>query len=130
MAIWADMIVETPAAMALRNGTSSTESSRAQVEPITGSDTVDHYIPKSLDVRSAYEWSNYRFACARMNARKGVAAEVLDPFEVQDGWFQLELVRFQLLPAPGLPSELVARIETTIQLLGLNDEDCKQTRAR
>ncbi|MCX4247950.1 AAA family ATPase [Paraliomyxa miuraensis] len=99
------------------------------VEPFTGTDTVDHYVPKSLDVRLAYEWSNYRFACARMNARKGVAAEVLDPFEIQDGWFRLELVRFQLHPAPGLPAELTARIEATIGLLGLNDEDCKQTRA-
>lgn len=100
------------------------------VESITGSDTVDHYVPKSLDVRQAYEWANYRFACARMNARKGVVAQVLDPFEVEDGWFQLELVRFQLIPAPDLASELAARIETTIQLLGLNDEECKQTRAR
>jgi hypothetical protein len=100
------------------------------VEPITGNGTADHYVPKSLDARRAYEWANYRFACSRMNTRKGVAAEVLDPFEVQDGWFQLELVRFQLLPAAGLASELVVRIETTIHLLGLNDEDCKQTRAR
>jgi hypothetical protein len=100
------------------------------VEPITGTGTADHYVPKSLDVRRAYEWANYRFASSRMNARKGVAAEVLDPFEVQDGWFQLELVRFQLLPAPGLAAAVVDRIERTIALLGLNDEDCKQTRAR
>lgn len=99
------------------------------VEPITGSDTVDHYVPKSLDARMAYEWGNYRFACSRMNARKGVAAEVLDPFEVQDGWFQLDLVRFQLQPAPGLSAEVIARIELTIRLLGLDDEDCKHSRA-
>lgn len=98
------------------------------VELITGSGTADHYVPKSLDARQAYEWSNYRFACARMNSRKGVAAEVLDPFEVQDGWFQLELVRFQLHAAPGLPATVTARIEATIRLLGLNDEHCKQTR--
>jgi hypothetical protein len=83
------------------------------VEPITGSDTVDHYVPKSLDPHKAYDWPNYRFACSRMNARKGVAAEVL-----------------QLHAAPGLPADLVARIENTIQRLELNDEGCKQTRAR
>ena len=37
MAMWADMIAATPAAMALRNGTSSTESSRAQSAVLTGS---------------------------------------------------------------------------------------------
>lgn len=99
------------------------------VEPITGLGTADHYVPKSLDARRAYEWANYRFACARMNARKGVAAEVLDPFEVQDGWFQLELVRFQLHAAPRLSVEVVASIDRTIDLLRLNDEACKQTRA-
>lgn len=99
------------------------------VEPITGNGTADHYVPKSLDPRKAYEWANYRFACARMNARKGVAAEVLDPFEVQDGWFRLELVRFQLHAVPGLPVEVAAAIDRTIDLLGLNDETCKQARA-
>lgn len=99
------------------------------VEPITGNGTADHYVPKSLDPRRAYDWGNYRFACARMNARKGTAREVLDPFEVRDGWFQLELVRFQLHAAPGLSPEVEARIDTTIRLLGLNDEACKRTRA-
>ncbi len=36
-AMWADITTFTPAAIALRNGTSSTESSRAQFEAITGS---------------------------------------------------------------------------------------------
>ena len=37
-AMWADITTFTPAAIALRKGTSSTESSRDQVEGITGSD--------------------------------------------------------------------------------------------
>jgi hypothetical protein len=36
----------------------------------------------------------------------------------------------KLLPAPGLPVALASRIARTIERLGLNDEDCKQTRAR
>jgi hypothetical protein len=99
------------------------------VEPITGNGTVDHYVPKSLDAGKAYEWANYRFACGRMNTRKGVAGRVLDPFEVQDGWFQLELVRFQLHAAPGLANALVACVDETIEALGLNDETFKKTRA-
>lgn len=99
------------------------------VERTTGHGTVDHFVPKSRDARMAYDWANYRFACGRMNARKGVAATVLDPFEVQDGWFQVELVRFQLRAAPGLPVELVARIDETIAILSLNDETFLEDRA-
>ncbi|MEM9462669.1 MAG: hypothetical protein AAGF11_51450 [Myxococcota bacterium] len=98
------------------------------VEPTTGWGSVDHYVPKSLQPRLAYEWSNYRFACGRMNARKGSATDVLDPFEVEDGWFQIDLVRFQLHPAPGLPPELIARIERTIEQLRLNGDALRQTR--
>jgi len=36
-AMWADITTSTPARMAARNGTSSSESSRAQVDVITGS---------------------------------------------------------------------------------------------
>ena len=99
------------------------------VEHLTGNGTVDHYVPKSLDPRRAYEWTNYRFACGSMNARKGVASRVLDPFEVQDGWFQVELVRFQLHAAPGLPLEIVASIDDTIHALELNDDACMRARA-
>lgn len=57
----------------------------------TGAYSVDHYLPKSLHpAYLAYEWDNYRLACSRVNSRKGTKT-VLDPFIVQDNWFQLEL---------------------------------------
>lgn len=35
------------------------------VLPATGTGSADHFVPKSgLGRRYAYEWSNYRFACA------------------------------------------------------------------
>ena len=68
-----------------------------------------------------YEWRNYRLACALMNARKGARENVLDPFEVEDGWFALELVEFQILPGTGLPPDVAAAVQETIKCLRLSD---------
>ena len=48
-------------------------------------------LPKSTRWRDVYEWLNYRLACSRMNSRKGVMPNILDPFEVENEWFVLEL---------------------------------------
>ena len=63
-----------------------------------------------------------------MNSRKGVAPAVLDPFEVEDGWFVLEPVAFPVLPAHGLSQSAVSRIDETIDLLRLNDQRCRDAR--
>ena len=90
----------------------------------TGARSVDHMIPKSMAWDQVYEWDNYRLACSLMNSRKGNAASVLDPFDVEDGWFVLELVAFQVLPADGLADPTAAAVEDTIRRLRLNDEEC------
>ena len=90
----------------------------------TGARSVDHLVPNSTAWDRAYEWNNYRLACSLMNSRKGVAASVLDPFEVEDGWFVLELVEFQVLPAEGLADLTATAVEDTIERLRLNDEEC------
>lgn len=90
----------------------------------TGARSVDHMVPKSLAWDKAYEWHNYRLACSLMNSRKRDATTVLDPFEVEDGWFALELVAFQVLPADGLANSTAAAVEATIKRLRLNDEEC------
>ncbi len=95
----------------------------------TGARSVDHLLPKSKHRDLAYEWSNYRLACLRMNARKNALERVLDPFEVQDGWFALELSTLQVIPAEGLPEDLRQRVEETIELLDLNDDEFIQARA-
>ena len=93
-----------------------------------GSPSVDHMVAKSKAWDLVYEWSNYRLACSLMNARKGVA-DVLDPFKVEDGWFALELVEFQVVPGAGLPSDLCARVVDTIATLRLSDGICCEARA-
>ena len=93
------------------------------IEPVTGSATIDHFVPISQDRELTYEWSNYRLACSLINARKGTA-RVLDPFDIQDDWFALELVTYQVVPGPGAPGASVMQVEETIEILRLNDIEC------
>ena len=95
----------------------------------TGARSIDHMVAKSAAWDRAYEWSNYRLACALMNSRKGAAALVLDPFEVEDGWFVLELVGFQVLPGAGLPDAVTEAVRGTVGRLRLNDNECCGARA-
>ena len=95
----------------------------------TGAPSVDHLIAKSMRWDKVYEWHNYRLACSLMNARKGAVASVLDPFEVEDGWFAMELVAFQVVPGEGLTGEIPAAVEGTIRRLHLNEPTCCDARA-
>ncbi|HEX5752490.1 MAG TPA: hypothetical protein VFZ09_40165 [Archangium sp.] len=99
-----------------------------RIAPGTGSRTVEHLAPKSQNPRLAYEWSNFRLVCSLMNARKGVFEDVLDPFDVQDGWFILELSSLEVLPAPELKASVRRRVLDTIHRLRLNDRECRKAR--
>jgi hypothetical protein len=101
-----------------------------RIHPVTGAKSVDHMAPKSRAWDRVYEWNNYRLACSLLNARKRDFADVLDPFEIQDGWFELELVGFQVLPAKGLPAATAERVESTIRRLGLNAPSFRTARER
>ncbi|MBT3222842.1 MAG: hypothetical protein HN348_27515, partial [Proteobacteria bacterium] len=56
--------------------------------------------------------------------------DVLDPFEVVDGWFVLELVGFQVLPAPTLDEGTKRQVWDTIERLGLNGANFRSSRER
>ena len=77
--------------------------------------------PRSRAWNNVYEWNNYRLASTRLNSRKADFEDVLDPFEVQNGWFVLDLVGFQVLPAHNLDEATRSQIQDTIDRLGLND---------
>jgi hypothetical protein len=98
------------------------------IERVTGGASVDHRVAKSGAWDQVYEWSNYRFACALMNSRKKDVTTVLDPFEVEDEWFALELVGYQLVPGPGATGAIRGKVEETIRALGLNDAICRRDR--
>lgn len=100
-----------------------------KIHTVTGGRSVDHMVPKSKAWDKVYEWSNYRLACTRLNARKSNYEDVLDPFDIQDGWFHLELVGFQVVPNPDLEDPIRLSVEQTIERLGLN-EFCRERAER
>lgn len=97
------------------------------LERATGGPSVDHAIPKSRAWRKVYEWSNYRLSARLINAKKGETT-VLDPFEIEAGWFALELYGFQVVPGPRAPKKRIAEIDRTIEDLGLNRRECRRAR--
>lgn len=90
-----------------------------EIEKVTGGRTVDHFIPLNGGAKYAYEWSNYRLACSKINARKRDLQDVVDPFEVEDDWFELDLTDFSLRARTdsSLSDEVRGRIKTTIDRL-------------
>ncbi len=84
--------------------------------------TVDHYIPKSVEPRLAYEWSNFRLACEIANQRKREFQDVLDPFQIEDNWFILDFPSLLLKPHPDLPANIQEQVWATINRLRLNDD--------
>lgn len=83
--------------------------------------SVDHFIPKSFAPYLAYEWSNYRLCRARINQRKGNSLKIIDPFQVVNGWFQIDFTTFQIIAGDAVSIYVKNRIDTTINILDLND---------
>jgi hypothetical protein len=68
----------------------------------------------------AYEWDNLRFIDGALNSRKGTQDDqLLDPFEVQTGWFEIELPTL-FLRAVGVPPERQAAAQRTLERLELD----------
>lgn len=99
-----------------------------EIHPVSGGRSVEHWAPKSKQPELAYEWSNYRLVCRLMNSRKGVFENVLDPFTIEMGWFQLEFVGLTVIPNPDLASAERAAVQATIDRLALNDEVVSRAR--
>lgn len=60
------------------------------IPPVVGAPTVEHFRPKSRYAEDMYEWDNFRLMCGTLNGRKSNHEDVLDPFEIPDGTFQLD----------------------------------------
>lgn len=99
-----------------------------RVDTVTGAPTVDHFLPKATHPDDAYRWDNLRFACLTMNRRRERGGETCDPYEVQDGWFVVNLVTFSIAPAPRLPKDVHARVAHTIAVLELDGEVMRKRR--
>jgi len=85
--------------------------------------SIDHFLPKSRRCDLAYEWSNYRLATHRVNLHKSDSLDVLDPFQIQPGWFVLDFPSCLVVPGPGLSPDLTSKIRYSIEVLKLNIDD-------
>lgn len=54
--------------------------------------TVDHFTPRHVAPMEAYEWSNFRLASPPVNTYKTDQSVPVDPFSVEAGEFELNLV--------------------------------------
>lgn len=100
------------------------------VEQVVGNATVDHYHGKKAHPRLAYEWVNYRFACATMNSRKGEETDVLDPFTLTPNLFHLDLLTGALRPRIDSENPLFPAVKATIERLKLDDAKCRALRRK
>ena len=88
---------------------------------------TDHFIPVAVlkqrkQDHRAYEWDNFRYGEGVLNGRKSKHI-VLDPFKVQDEWFEISLPSLQLLLTDKVPAEKKELAEFTVKQLGLQDDE-------
>lgn len=84
--------------------------------------TVDHFLSYKNHRHLAYEWANYRFASAPLNASKRTADDtVLDPYEIGAGWFEILLPSLQMRLTDAVPPAMRAKAEFTLTRLKLRD---------
>jgi hypothetical protein len=85
--------------------------------------SIDHFIPKTIAPRLAYEWDNYRLTTQKINNNKGDIIGLIDPFEVQFGWFILDFPSCLIKPNSDLPITEYEKVKFTIKVLKLNSDD-------
>lgn len=98
------------------------------VPKVVGAPSVEHFVPKSRHLNQAYDWSNYRFVCAKMNSRKRDFEDVLDPFALEPESFELNLGDGSVAPHPRLGGLKCQQVMATIARLDLDDLECRELR--
>ncbi len=94
----------------------------AMYEPVG---TVDHFVSVHEDRSKAYDWTNYRFAAGWLNSSKQAlnSSQLLDPFAVQDGWFEVLLPSMQLVLTEHVPSEWRERAQFMLNRMHLGHDE-------
>jgi hypothetical protein len=111
----------TPFKAQLAAGFSNRCGYAAMYEPVG---TVDHYLSCDNHPRLAYEWQNYRYVSGWINASKGTLDDrVLDPYNIQNGWFEILLPSLQLVLTEALPAGERQRAKFTLERLHLRDDE-------
>jgi len=86
--------------------------------------TVDHAVSCDEDRSRTYDWSNFRYSAGWFNSSKQAlrSAEVLDPFDVHDPWFEILLPSLQLVATDAVPPDLRDRAQTMLNRLHLGHD--------
>lgn len=84
--------------------------------------TIDHFIPKGIFPKWAYEWFNFRLCRNDINTNKGRELYIPDPFGIQNAWFRIDFATFRLGPSDIAPAYISHRIRSAAEILGLNDD--------
>ena len=92
-----------------------------RIHPGTGAAEVDHYKPKEKYQELAYSWGNFRLSCKLANTFKNNFEDVIDPFQVEDGWFGLDILTGHVTVL-ATDQDLYNMLEATIKRLRLNKE--------
>ena len=100
------------------------------INEVTGSQTVEHFVPKVSDPTLAYEWTNYRLVCGRMNGRKRENTDVADPFKIPEELFHLHFPSLMMRVNGAMPNEWQDAGKKTIKRLGLNDHISIRSRTK
>lgn len=91
------------------------------------SGTVDHFVSWNEDKEMvlAYEWTNYRYVEGWINSAKSKKAShnILDPFDVQDDWFEIKLPSMQLIITDKIPNEFKQKAIWTLKNLPICDDE-------
>jgi uncharacterized protein (TIGR02646 family) len=99
-----------------------------RIAPVTGAQSADHFAPKSRAVADAYEWTNYRLACSKMNARKNNFTDVLDPVGLAPDLFVLDVLTGAIETAPHVMGTLKTDADNTVTRLKLDDGEMRRAR--
>jgi hypothetical protein len=102
--------------------------SAIRICPVTGAGSVEHFEPASKYPDQAYEWSNYRFVCSRMNGRKQDHEDVFDPFHLPEDVFELNPVSGGIFVHPKCLPHIRTLAQSTINRLHLDDFLCRHER--
>lgn len=88
------------------------------------SGTVDHHRAWKTHPELAYEWDNYRYVSEWINkSKQKLGEELLDPYEVGEGWFEISLPDLQMKATDKVPPELRPRAEVTLDRLHLRHDE-------
>ena len=84
--------------------------------------TVDHFIPKSIYPKWAYEWENFRLCRNDLNTNKGQELYIPDPFGICNEWFEIDFTTWRVGPSNDAPVYVRNRIRSSLVILGLNSD--------